>query len=75
MMWLTITPARLTTASSAMKPSGECVTNRPTTAPIRPSGTASSTTPAFITELNCTITKTSENTMPVNVIIPVAIAE
>ena len=52
MMWLTITPARLTIASSAMNPSGESVSQSPSNAPMSPSGTVSITTTDFTTELN-----------------------
>ena len=53
-MWLTITPARLTIASSAMKPNGDLVTAKPSNAPINPSGTVNMTTTDLMTDLNCT---------------------
>ena len=51
-IWLTMTPARLTIASSAINPSGEPVTHSPSKAPMSPSGTVSMTTTALMTDLN-----------------------
>jgi len=51
-IWLTITPARLTIPRSAMNPRGEWVRQDQGNAPIIPSGTVSMTAIDFTTELN-----------------------